>query len=57
MVTESGWDHDANNHTYWDDFEFPTRDGTGSMSAGTIQGSDTTPPARRQGWWYNNAKR
>ena len=45
-----GWDHDANNHTYWDEIEIFSdtgTGGTGSLSAGTMtQGStDTTPPA------------
>jgi hypothetical protein len=47
-----GWEHDANNHVYWDDVEIfsDATSGTattGSMSAGTIAavtGPDTTPP-------------
>lgn len=38
-ITEPGWDHDANNHVYWDEFEIYSDTGTGgsgSMSAGTM---------------------
>lgn len=50
----SGWEHDANNHVYWDEFEIYTSNGsggTGSMSDGTMtQGAaDTTPPAAPTG--------
>jgi hypothetical protein len=41
-----GWEHDANNHAYWDDFEIYTDTGTGAsgtMADGTI--STTAQPA------------
>lgn len=49
-----GWEHDANNHMYWDEFEVYSdtgTGGTGSLSAGTMtQGtSDTAPPAAPTG--------
>ncbi|QQR78678.1 MAG: hypothetical protein IPJ68_00095 [Candidatus Moraniibacteriota bacterium] len=49
-----GWEHDANNHMYWDEFEVYSdtgTSGTGSLSAGTAaQGSsDTTAPAAPTG--------
>ena len=44
-----GWEHDANNHTYWDNIEVFSDTGTGgsgSMADGsmTATGSSTTPP-------------
>lgn len=53
-----GWEHDANNHLYWDEFELFTDLGTGgagSLSAGTITqgGTDTTPPAAPTGLGVN----
>lgn len=43
-----GWEHDANNHVYWDNFEIYSDTGAGgqgSLAAGTIQVSNGLPPA------------
>lgn len=50
----TGWEHDANNHMYWDEFEIYSDTGsgaTGSMANATITqgGADTTPPVRSNG--------
>lgn len=51
-----GWEHDADNHVYWDDFEIYSDatsgdTATGSMADGTIQvnGMDSVPPAAPSG--------
>ena len=53
-ISEVGWDHDAANHIYWDEFEIYSdtgTGGTGSLSTGTVTqgGSDTTAPAAPTG--------
>ncbi|QQR78686.1 MAG: hypothetical protein IPJ68_00140 [Candidatus Moraniibacteriota bacterium] len=52
---EVGWEHDMNNHTYFDDWEIWTDNAneahTGTMAGGDIaaNGTDTTPPAAPTG--------